>query len=295
MSLTSEINTNQTQNLITQYKSHLTSQSKSPNTINSYIPNITQYFNLYPTLSRPNIQSYIQHLQSNQLSSTTINQKLSSLKSFNEYLLSNGLINSLHIIKQDFIKQQSTGNPTEITTKDLEIFISNLNSINCVHKIRNIAIIYLILNSGIRREEITNLKLKNLDLNKSRLLVIGKGNKQRIVSINQNLKPILSEYIQYRSAYKFSNSPYIFLSERGEKLDKRTINRIFNKYNTKVKNKITPHQLRHYWASDMLENGVLSLAELQNQLGHSSISTTGMYTHARLDNIERRINSHFIG
>lgn len=274
------------------FQSYLTSQSKSENTIKSYISDLNHYFSLHNSISRSNIQQYKSQISN--LSTTTINRKLTSLKQFNEYLLSNKLIDAIHIIKSDFIKMQQKGNPTEITDKQVKFFLNKVNTKPTIYKSRNIALIYLIANTGIRREEVCNLKLKNLDLTNNELAVLGKGNKERTVLLNDDIVDILNLYLLDRQNHKHSSSPYLFLSERGEKLTKETINSIFDFYCT-PKYRITPHQLRHHWATSVLEQDVLTLPELQNQLGHSSMVTVSIYAHARKSNIKKKINKLKIG
>ncbi len=296
---------------IQQYTNHLISTSKSNSTITTYIPIINQYFQFLSdqqtnqqqatpqathqanqlSLSRPHIQSYISHLHTKSLSTITINKHLSALKSYNQFLYSQSLIPNLYIIKEDFIAHQHKGNPTELTKSQVTQFISHVESKYNTNRSRNLTLIKLILSTGIRREEITEIKLKNLNLQKGTLTVIGKGNKSRSVLLFNSTINLLITYLEYRSTHKHSNSPYLFLSERGNKLTKQAINNIFNIYSTPELS-VSPHQLRHYFASDMLESGTYTLVELQNQLGHSNISTTSRYLHARIDNMRKKLDEY---
>ncbi len=275
-----------------QFKQYLINQSKAPNTISAYISDLEQYFSNYDTIFRNNILSYKQSI--NHLSSTTVNRKLSSIKAYNEYLLSIGKINSIHVLKSDFIKLQDKGNPTDISNEQVTKFLQRVANTKTFYRSRNIAIIYLIANTGIRREECINIKLKNLDLDNGELIIIGKGNKERVVLLNDKAIEVIKNYLVDRAKHKYVNSPYLFVSERGEKLNKETINDIFDFYCT-ANNKIHPHQLRHNYASYTLEKGIFTLPELQNQLGHSNIATTNIYTHSRKCNIKKKINGLCIG
>ena len=277
---------------LNEFKNYLISCSKSENTITSYISDLEQYFSQYPTLSRENIIKFKNSLSSS--SASTINRKLTSLKQYNEYLLSTKQIDGIYILKEDFIKVQNKGNPTDVTTKQVEKFLERVLTKDADYKSRNIAIIYLIANTGIRRSECCNLLLKNIDLDNNEMIVIGKGNKERTVLLTDKVVEILKNYLVDRNKSKYKDSPYLFVSERGNKLCPETINDIFDYYST-PKNKIRPHQLRHNYASTIVENNILTLTELQNQLGHSSISTTGIYTHARKDTIKKKINKLCIG
>jgi len=279
-------------NKIEQYKNYLVNQAKSNNTISSYVSDLNHFFTLHDEISRDSIIKYKEDISN--LSSSSINRKLSAIKSFNEFLLMLGLIDNIKVIKRDFIKIQGKGNPTNITESQVLEFLDKVNNKYSLHRIRNIAIIYLIANTGIRREEITNLKLRNLDLINRKLKLIGKCNKERTVLLNDIAIEVIKDYLKIREKHKFASSQYIFLTERSEKLDKSTINYIFNSYSID-KDKVRPHSCRHSYASSMIENEMFTLPELQNQLGHSSISTTGIYCHAREDNIKKKINNYQIG
>jgi len=276
---------------LNEFKNYLISCSKSENTISSYISDLEQYFSQYPTLSRENIIKFKNSLSS---SASTINRKLTSLKQYNEYLLSTKQIDGIYILKEDFIKVQNKGNPTDVTTKQVEKFLERVLTKDVDYKSRNIAIIFLIANTGIRRSECCNLLLKNIDLENNEMIVIGKGNKERTVLLTDKVVELIKNYLVDRNKSRYKDSPYLFVSERGNKLCPETINDIFDYYST-PKNKIRPHQLRHNYASTVVENNILTLTELQNQLGHSSISTTGIYTHARKDTIKKKINKLCIG
>jgi len=276
---------------LNEFKNYLISCSKSENTISSYISDLEQYFSQYPTLSRENIIKFKNSLSG---SASTINRKLTSLKQYNEYLLSTKQIDGIYILKEDFIKVQNKGNPTDVTTKQVENFLKRVLTKDVDYKSRNIAIIYLIANTGIRRSECCNLLLKNIDLENNEMIVIGKGNKERTVLLTDKVVELIKNYLVDRNKSRYKDSPYLFVSERGNKLCPETINDIFDYYST-PKNKIRPHQLRHNYASTVVENNILTLTELQNQLGHSSISTTGIYTHARKDTIKKKINKLCIG
>ena len=279
-------------NRIEQYKNYLINQAKSNNTISSYVSDLNHFFTLHDEINRDSIIRYKEEISG--LSSSSINRKLSSLKSFNEFLLMLGLIDSIKIIKRDFVKIQSKGNPTDVTESQVSEFLDKVSNKYSLHRVRNIAIVFLIANTGIRREEITNLKLRNLDLVNGELKLIGKGDKERTVLLNDVAIKVIKDYLKIREKHKFANSPYIFLTERSEKLNKDTVNYIFNSY-CDGGCKVRVHSLRHHMATSAIEQGVLTLPELQNQLGHSNLNTVGIYAQARKSNIRSKINNLRIG
>jgi len=281
-------------NQIPNFKQYLISLSKSPNTVRNYTADVTHYFEIFDVINRENILKYKEKISG--LATTTINCKLSSLKSFNEYLLSQNLIDGIHIIKRDFVKQQQNqSNPIDVTEKQVNKFLKRVSDKDNMYKSRNVAIIYLIANTGIRREEVTNLLLKNLDLENGELIVIGKGNKERNVLLNDKAIEVIKDWLKDRINFKHAaNSPYIFVSERSNKLHKDSINGIFELYYT-PKCRVKVHSLRHAFATNIIEQDILTLPELQDQLGHANLSTTSRYTHARKDNIRKKINKLQIG
>lgn len=273
---------------INNFKQHLTNNSKSPNTIINYIHDLEVYFSLYPILSRENIQNYKQLLLSKNTAPQTINRRLSSLKQYNEYLVEQNITQSVIIIKSDYIKIQSSGNPIKVTIKQVSDFLSNIDKSN---KLRDRTIIHLIANTGIRREECVNIKLDHLDLDNNQLTIYyGKGGKSRNILLNDFIVNLLKQYITTdRITYSyFKISPYLFVSQRGIKLCNETINALFKQYGGE---NVTPHQLRHNYATYLHENNILSIKEIQDQLGHTHISTTlDKYTHARPEVIHRKIH-----
>ncbi len=274
---------------LSNYKQHLISMSKSENTIRNYTKNVTHYFEEFDVINRENILKYKKKISD--LATSTINCKLSSLKSFNEYLMKEKIVGENFVIKADFVHVQQQGNPTDITEEEVSKFLSIVNEKYHIYKSRNVAIIYLIANTGIRREECSNIKLKDIDLKNGELLITkGKGNKQRVVLLNDKAIEVVSNWLKDRKNYRFCDSDYLFISERCDKLHKDSINGIFEYYWTDDC-KVRPHRMRHNYSSSMIEHGILTLPELQSQLGHSSVGVTSRYLHARKNTIKKKINN----
>jgi site-specific recombinase XerD len=272
---------------LTEYKSHLISNNYSQKTIQSYTSELSHYFSIYSILSRDNILSYTKQIS--HLAASSYNHHLSSIKSFNEYLLDHKIVDSIYIIHRDFVKQQKNLNPTNITNTQVEKLLNKVDKDKAVYKSRNIAIMNLISDTGIRREEVTNIELKDIDIETGELIVChGKGNKERIVPLSDNAISALVNYLKDRVNHKFSSSSYLFLTERSPKMTTQSINDIFDKYKTK-QNKIYPHQLRHAFASTTQEKRIVSLQELQYLLGHADIRTTCIYSHPRKCDIKNKL------
>jgi site-specific recombinase XerD len=145
---------------------------------------------------------------------------------------------------------------------------------------RDYLMVSLFYLSGIRRAELASIKEGDIDMKKRIIEVLGKGNKQRIVPFGETLTKDLKYYLEIREAVatKGKDRGYIFLNNRGEPLTVRSIDRIVKKYCARLGKRVTPHMLRHSFATHMLENGADILA-IKEILGHSSLATTQKYTH----------------
>lgn len=273
---------------LTSYSLYLTNKSKSPNTIKSYSTHIGEYFNNFPQITRHNILAFKKLLQNKSQSSTSINAKLSALKSYNEYLISTSELQSLLIISDDFISiQKQSISPTKHDLKKIEQIFEK---VKLIESYRNIAIIYLLLSTGIRREELTNIKLSHIDFkNRSLNIINGKGGKDRKVIINYKVVEVLQFYINSeRKNSPYKNSQYLFVTERSDKMHKETVNKIMKPY------KINPHALRHFWASEALRRGA-TLASVASNLGHSSLNTVSKYTHPTEKEMIEQADNMIIG
>ena len=266
-------------------------QDLSSSTVRSYVADLNQFFSKYNSFTRRNIEYFKNDMQC-KLAVVSLNRKFSSLKSYNRYLIHKGLVNEMLVKDSDQVDIQSIGNPTKVAKDDVVDFLQAVKKKPSRLKVRNIAMIYLMANTGLRREEVCNLKLDGLKrTNKGYILeTYGKENKVREVGLNDLAVKVVENYLKVRNKSKYADSKYLFLSQRGEKLTVSAINDIFEFYGD-----INPHALRHNYATTMLEEEILTLPELKNQMGHKSINTTYLYTHARQDVILKKIKDSGIG
>ena len=152
-----------------------------------------------------------------------------------------------------------------------------------------VSLLYL---SGIRRAEIASLKVHDIDFKKQVIDVLGKGNKHRVVPYGDSVIDDLNYYLQLRDSFitaRPNHKGYLFLNYRGAPLTVRSIDRIVKKHCLRLGKKVTPHMLRHSFATHMLENGadILAIKEL---LGHSSLATTQKYTHITTEKLKSVYN-----
>ena len=209
----------------------------------------------------------------------TVNNHLSSLRSLNEYLIEAGCQTEIVVLDSDFMKIQiQYASPCTVEQKEVEAFRQRL--LEGGNK-RDYAIVTLYTYSGIRRSECVNLRLDQVDLTAREIRVIGKGDKQRIVYINDKTVHAIREYLKVRN----SDSPYLFVSRQSGKMNPSRINQIFNQYS----DTITPKTLRHYFCSHALETDY-AIHELANQAGHSSVQTTMTYTNPTAKAMKEKAN-----
>ena len=171
--------------------------------------------------------------------------------------------------------------PNFLQYEELETIINSIKLDNPLN-IRNRLIIELLYASGIRVSELVNLKISDIDFNKREIRVLGKGSKERITFYGDYCEEILNLYLDSarEELLQDNKNDYLILNKYGNKITSRGIEGIINKLidELSIKHHISPHVLRHTFATDLLNNGA-DLKSVQELLGHSSLSTTEIYTH----------------
>lgn len=267
--------------MLNEFKQYLLGIGKSENTALNYCDKVKLYFKWCldsfgsepQQLYRANVLDYISYMKTiKRYSPKSVNNHLSSLRSFNEFLIFSGRQTELAIVKNDFMKIQTQyANPCTVEQKDVEAFRQRL--LEGGNK-RDFAIVTLYTYTGIRRSECVNLRLDQINLIAKEIYVVGKGDKQRTVYLNDKTVHAIREYLKVRN----SDSPYLFVSRQSEKMAASRINQIFNQYS----DIITPKMLRHYFCSHALDTGDYKIHEVANQAGHSNVQTTLIYSNHRL-------------
>ena len=269
----------------------------SPHTITAYVNDI-QFFQTYikftfeqddlHSVKYPQIRNWIVSLSEDNLSNPSINRKISSLKAFYKFLLKTKQIDISPLIKHKALK----------TPKILQIPFSEKEVDNVLHHIRypdgfegirDKLIIDLFYATGIRRSELINLKINNIDHYNNTLKVLGKRNKERIIPV----LPIISEQIKNFTTERtrleaITDPEYFFLTTKGNKLNDSFVYRLINNYFSNVSEKVkkSPHILRHTFATHLLNNGA-DINSVKELLGHSSLASTQVYTHSSLAELKK--------
>ncbi len=234
------------------------------------------------------IRSWIVLLVNSGISNKTINRKISSLNSFYKFLKKIGLnkINPLNehkslktksIVQIPFSKSEVSNvlNP-ENFTKDFDGVRDNL-------------ILEILYCTGIRRNELINLKINNIDLANQRIKVLGKRNKERYIPILNSTVQLLNSYLELRNKLNFINDKdFLLITSRGKKIYENLVNRVTKKYFSKYSSKLkkSPHILRHSFATHLLDNGA-DLNSVKDLLGHTSLAATQIYTNRSIEEIKK--------
>lgn len=213
------------------------------------------------------LQEYIENLSQKKYSTKSIQRHISSLKSYFKFLYNKNYINvnpaELLCLPKNEIKL-----PNYLTIIDLEkIYELDLS-------LRDKLIVELLYSTGIRLSELVDIKISDINFYDKTIKVLGKGNKERYVLFGSVCSKLLKEYINNE------NRVYLLLNKNGNKLSERGVEYIIEKIfkSVNVHAKLTPHTLRHTFATHMLDNGC-DLVTVQKLLGHSDLSTTSIYTH----------------
>ncbi|GAB4437495.1 MAG: tyrosine recombinase XerC [bacterium] len=212
-------------------------------------------------------------------SPTSICRKLSSLRIFGKFLLREGILVT-NIFEEVTMPKKPKYLPKFLTVDEAFELIEGIDGDDFISA-RNRAIYDLLYSEGLRVSELTHLTLQQVDFDQSLIRVLGKGKKERIVPLGAKALENLRIYISQRKKMGFEDSPFLFLNIRGERLTERTVQKNIKKFSPKD---ITPHSLRHSFATHLLEGGA-DLRSIQELLGHESLSTTQRYLHLNFDKL----------
>lgn len=271
-------------NLLDKFYDYLLGKNYSLNTISSYKKDLEQ-FRLYcknvdiQKVDYDFIREYLKFLYDKKYTSKSISRHISSLKSFFKFLMINGIIksNPMILISSPKVEKKL---PNYLNYNDLETILS-IPDKNDILGLRNALILELLYSCGVRVSELVNIKLSDIDFSNNRILILGKGNKERYVLYGSVCANLLTDYIsKSRCLLLKKENDYLFLNKFGNKITDRAIRMIVDDVIKKssLKLKISPHTFRHTFATHLLNEGA-DLKIVQELLGHENIATTGIYTH----------------
>lgn len=264
----------------------------SQNTINSYKHDLKKFVDANKTLDikGTDFDSFLHNINTLELSPKSKQRLVSSLKQFHIYL------SQLSVIDHEFPKgvriKLGSSLPRVLSINEVDSFINFYDHSNFLNS-RNKTILDFLYSAGTRVSELCNVELSDIDLDDNFVQLKGKGSKYRIVPIGSLLRQNLTEYLTYRNNLKSINS-FLFLSKSHKQMERTAVFRIIKKTtsNLGLDSDIHPHTFRHSAATHMLEGGC-DLRTVQEFLGHSSVSTTQIYTKITKEFLEEAfIESH---
>ena len=241
--------------------------------------------------------NYLKEVKKNDVSTRA--RKIASLKTFFKYL--NIKANLIKTNPAQYLDAPKIGKrlPKYLTLDDSKKLLNTVNAFDGKNSKRDYAIITLFLNCGMRLSELVNIDINHIDFENNKLNVIGKGNKERTIYLNKACVKALNDYILTRPQKTVKNdseaskSAPLFLSERKQRIGRRTVQYIVKNYLNKTGlSQYSTHKLRHTAATLMYQYGDVDIRALQELLGHESIATTQIYTHVDNSQVRAAVESN---
>ena len=281
---------------IKEFLNYLTFQKRySRHTIISYQNDLSSFFDFiiiqYESVSLEEIsssivRSWLASLKESKASSRTINRKISALKSFFKFLLKNNKIKSSPMVAINSVKV-SRRLPSFVEQKDMEFLFSGIEFPDTWEGKTNRLLLQIFYNTGVRLSELINLKESQVDKSSAVIKVTGKGNKERILPVSNQLLGEISKYILHKREIIAGYEPdVLFVNEKGKALYPKYVYRVVKKYlgSVSTNDKKNPHILRHSFATHLSNNGA-DINAVKELLGHSSLASTQVYTHNSIEKL----------
>jgi integrase/recombinase XerC len=234
------------------------------------------------------IRSWVVKLVDDKVSNSTINRKISSLRTYYKFLLKIGDIEVSPLAKHKVLK---TAKKLQVpfSEKEIENVLEILKEEDSFVGVRNKLIVELFYSTGIRRGELVNLKLNDISDSQKTIKVLGKRNKERIIPLLPSVLNTIASYLEYRkSLSSIKDVHYLFLTEKGAKIYETLVYRVINNYFSKASEKVkrSPHILRHSFATHMLNEGA-DIKSVKELLGHSSLASTQIYANNSISKLKQ--------
>ena len=284
---------------INSFLNYLTLEKKySKHTITAYLNDLNsfqtfcnnEYENqIISEVNYQQIRSWIVSLVELKISNSSINRKVSSLKSFYKFLQKTKEIKKTPLAKHKALKV-----PKKIqvpfSEKEIIEVLNLLEETQDFESLRNKLMVELFYSTGIRRSELIHIKIGDIDFANETVKVLGKRNKERYIPLIKSVQKTIKEYINFRKEIN-TNQSYLFITKKGKILYDTLVYRVINNYFSSVSSKVkkSPHIIRHSFATHLLNEGA-DLNSVKELLGHSSLASTQVYTHSSLGKLKEVYN-----
>lgn len=252
----------------------------SDNTVGAYMNDLNKYEEFLKKdileSDTEDLEKYLKYIKN--LESTTVAHKITSIKSYFNYNIKRGIV-SVNPADKVSRPKLTKHLPEYLTEEEVGKLLDV--EVKSPYDYRNKTILELLYSSGIRISELVNIKTPNYDSEECLIRIMGKGSKERIVPLGDYAVNIMNDYMNnYRPLINKKHTDYVFINNRGDKISRQFIFKVIKKEALKkgIKKDISPHTLRHTFATHLLKNGA-DLRIIQELLGHENISTTQIYTH----------------
>lgn len=270
----------------------------SPNTLLAYRKDLESFLSFcqmnfgredLENLDYSFVRQWILDLVDQEVSNRSINRKMSTLRSFYVFLMKSKLITENPMKHHKPLKMAKRVS-VPFNQREIEEVIEIMREAEDFVSVRNGLIVELLYSTGMRRAELINLKVSDVDVGGALIKVLGKRNKERFIPLLNSLKPTIEKYNLLRSA-QHPRVDYFFMTEKGEKIYPTLVYRLINDYFSIVSSKVkkSPHTLRHSFATHLLNEGA-DLNSVKELLGHSSLASTQVYTQNSLSELKKMYN-----
>ena len=266
----------------------------SDNTVGAYMNDLNKYEEFLKKdileSDTEDLERYLKYIKN--LESTTVAHQITSIKSYFNYNIKREIV-SVNPADKVSRPKLTKHLPEYLTEEEVGKLLDV--EVKSPYDYRNKTILELLYSSGIRISELVNIKTPNYDSEECLIRIMGKGSKERIVPLGDYAVNIMNDYMNnYRPLINKKHTDYVFVNNRGDKISRQFIFKVIKKEALKkgIKKDISPHTLRHTFATHLLKNGA-DLRIIQELLGHENISTTQIYTHVTNNKLKSDYETYF--
>ena len=269
----------------------------SPHTISAYRKDLDSFQlfikeeygqDAFDQVNYAQIRTWIIELVESGISNRTVNRKISALNSFFKFLMKIEVIDANPLSKHKALKT-SKNVQIPFSEKEISDVLESLDQDESFEGLRNKAVIELFYSTGMRRAELVQLQLSDIDLTQQTVKVLGKRNKERIIPLLKSVQETMKGYLEAREDLELKfDEQHLFLTKKGYKIYETLVYRIINEYFSIASHKVkkSPHILRHSFATHLLNQGA-DLNAVKELLGHSSLAATQVYTHSSIAELKK--------